>query len=598
MGFVLVSAETMPAGLLPVIADGMGTSEGTVGQFISVWALGTVIVTVPAINLTRRFRRKPLVLVTIACLVVANTVTALSSDVAVSLASRFVAGAFTGIVWGVLAAYGRRISPADRGGLALSVVSMGAPVGFALGTPLGTWLGTTSDWRWSFGGLSVLALLILLLIARFVPDAAGQPAAAPGHLPLGRVFLMPGVAVVCLVIVVWMLAHNTIYTYIAPFLRATGTGLGPDLVLLVYGVASVVGVVITAAVIDRYPRTLLHLSVGLFVVAALVLLLWSNAPAAVLGATALWGVTFGGSSAQAAVGAEPLRAGELRRGELVPPGRVQPGDLRGGRGRCGAAGARRRPGARRADGRARRRGAPDHARRATHRVHRRRLSEAAPGGQCAAGRCTTSARLASTCSSRRSRSSCSAGVSVPAVAASSLRPQRLDPGVHRAARGRRLDEDRAPVAVAGAAADEARALQALHGPGHRGGVRPEHADQVGRALRPLVPEPASSRASWPGCRPTSRRSLRGEQPVEPGDADEGRRQGAGPGGLRAARCVVHVVSSACVVRGHHRLRARGSSLRAALPACRAPSPLLRDLRVSAVTRAVGMPARSYLFEQA
>ncbi|MCU1689398.1 MAG: transporter [Jatrophihabitantaceae bacterium] len=46
MGFILVAAETMPAGLLPVIAAGLGTSEGTVGQFISVWALGTVIVTI------------------------------------------------------------------------------------------------------------------------------------------------------------------------------------------------------------------------------------------------------------------------------------------------------------------------------------------------------------------------------------------------------------------------------------------------------------------------------------------------------------------------------------------------------------------------
>lgn len=298
MGFILVSAETMPAGLLPVIADGMGTSEGTVGQFISVWALGTVIITVPAISLTRRFRRKPLILATIALLILANTITALSGDVVVSLVSRFFAGASTGVVWGMLAAYGRRISPARRGGLALSIVSMGAPVGFALGTPLGTWLGTTFDWRWSFGGLSVLALLAFLLIARFVPDAAGQPASAPGGLPLGRVFLMPGVAVVCLVIFVWMLAHNTIYTYIAPFLRATGTGLGPDLVLLVYGLASIVGVVITAALIDRHPRALLHVSVGLFVVAALVLLLASSSPAVLLLAAALWGVTFGGASAQ------------------------------------------------------------------------------------------------------------------------------------------------------------------------------------------------------------------------------------------------------------------------------------------------------------
>ncbi|WP_082499109.1 MULTISPECIES: MFS transporter [unclassified Rathayibacter] len=298
MGFLLVAAETMPAGLLPVIAEGMGISEGTVGQFISVWALGTVVVTIPAISLTRGFRRKPLLLVAIAGLIVANTVTALSSDVVVSLGSRFVAGAFTGIIWGMLAAYGRRISPPRRAGLALSIVSVGAPVGFALGTPLGAWLGTTFDWRWSFGGLSLIALITFVLIALLVPDAPGQPRSATGSLPLTRVFAMPGVAMVCLVIVVWMLAHNTIYTYIAPFLREGGSGLGPDLVLLVYGVSSIIGVALTAALIDRFPRALLHGSVGLFVVAGLVLLVGRAAPGAVLFASMLWGIAFGGSSAQ------------------------------------------------------------------------------------------------------------------------------------------------------------------------------------------------------------------------------------------------------------------------------------------------------------
>ena len=104
MGFMLIAAETMPAGLLPVIAGALGASEGMIGQFISVWALGTVIVTVPAISLTRGLRRKPLTLTVIAGLILANTITAVSSDIPLSLISRFVAGACTGILWGMLAA--------------------------------------------------------------------------------------------------------------------------------------------------------------------------------------------------------------------------------------------------------------------------------------------------------------------------------------------------------------------------------------------------------------------------------------------------------------------------------------------------------------
>jgi predicted MFS family arabinose efflux permease len=296
MGFILVAMETMPAGLLPVIADGLDTSEGAVGLLISAYALGTVVATVPAITLTRGMRRKPLLLIAITGLVVANTVTALSPVIALALVSRFVAGAFSGVIWGMLAAYGRRISPPDRAGLSLAIVSAGAPVGFAFGTPLGSWLGTAFDWRWSFGGLTLLGVVVFVLVASIVPDAAPAPAGA--RLSLGRVFRIPGIAVILAVIAAWMLAHNTIYTYVSPYLRAGGSGLGVDVTLLIYGIASIGGIVVTGALLDRHPRALLHGSVALFVVAGVVLLVGHASVPAVVVAAVLWGVTFGGASAQ------------------------------------------------------------------------------------------------------------------------------------------------------------------------------------------------------------------------------------------------------------------------------------------------------------
>ena len=296
IGFVLVAMETMPAGLLPVIAAGLGTSEGTVGLFVSAYALGTVIVTIPAITLTRGMRRKPLLLAGIVGLILANSVTAVSDDVALSLASRFVAGAFSGLIWGMLAAYGRKISPPHRAGLALSIVSTGAPVGFALGTPLGSWLGTTVDWRWAFVGLTVVALLAGAFIAIIAPDAPGQ--AGRSRLPVARVFRIPGIAVILAVIFTWMLAHNTIYTYLSPYLRATSGGLGVDVQLFIFGIASIGGIVLTGALLDRHPRALLHGSVMLFLVSAVTLLVGHTSTPAIVLATVLWGITFGGAAAQ------------------------------------------------------------------------------------------------------------------------------------------------------------------------------------------------------------------------------------------------------------------------------------------------------------
>ncbi|WIB16954.1 MFS transporter [Curtobacterium sp. MCPF17_050] len=296
MGFVLVTMETMPAGLLSAIASGLSTSESTIGLMISAYALGTIVVTVPAITLTRGFRRKPLLLTAITVLVLGNTLTALSGVVALSLASRLLAGAASGVVWGMFAAYARKISPPSRAGLSLAVVSVGAPLGFALGTPLGSALGTAFGWRWSFGGLSAIGVIVLVLIVVVVPDVEGRSAAS--RLPVRRVISKPGVAVVLAVIAAWMLGHNTIYTYIEPYLRVAGNGIGVDVLLLLYGIASVVGVAITGAVIDRHPRTLLHASVLVFIAAAVTLLaVHASAPAVVVAAV-LWGLGFGGASTQ------------------------------------------------------------------------------------------------------------------------------------------------------------------------------------------------------------------------------------------------------------------------------------------------------------
>ncbi|BBE22581.1 MFS transporter [Arthrobacter sp. MN05-02] len=300
IGFVLVAMETMPAGLLPVIASGMGTTEGTVGLFVSAYALGTVVVTVPAIALTRGLRRKPLILAAIAGLILSNTATAFSTEVTLSLISRFVAGAFSGVLWGMLAAYGRRISPPRNAGLSLAIVSTGAPVGFALGTPLGSWLGMTFDWRWSFIGLSLVAVVAACLIATLAPDASGQGQAsgAAGKLPLRQVFQIPGIAIILAVILTWMLAHNTIYTYISPYLRATSSTLSVDVLLLIFGIASIGGVIITGALLDRYPRPLLHTSVALFIAAGALLLAGTSSTPVIVIAAVLWGITFGGAAAQ------------------------------------------------------------------------------------------------------------------------------------------------------------------------------------------------------------------------------------------------------------------------------------------------------------
>jgi predicted MFS family arabinose efflux permease len=248
MGFILIATETMPAGLLPQIAAGLNITESGAGQFVSAYALGTVIATLPAVALTRGMRRKALFLVGILGFLAASLITTFSPDIACSLGARFLAGAFSGLIWGMLAGYARRIAPSHLAGRALAIASIGTPVGLPVGTPIGSWLGTSFHWRWSFGALAILTIITVILAWIFVPGAPGQRGSgAESRVSMIRVLHMPGVSVILAVIVAWMLAHNIVYTYISAYLRDSNVQLPIDVALVTFGAAALVGIGITGA---------------------------------------------------------------------------------------------------------------------------------------------------------------------------------------------------------------------------------------------------------------------------------------------------------------------------------------------------------------
>lgn len=292
-GFLAIMTETMPAGLLPQIGQGLGVSQALAGQLVTLYALGSMLAAIPVIAATRSWNRRPLFLLAIGGLLVFNTITALSTHYGLTLAARFVAGMAAGVVWGLLAGYARRMVAPHLQGRALAVAGVGQPIALAIGVPLGTWLGTYFDWRGVFWIMSALSLLLFVWVRLAVPDFAGQ--SARQRLPIRRIFLMPGIRPVLLALLTWILAHNILYTYIAPFLASVGLGQRVDAVLLLFGVASIVGIWITGLLVDRGLRTLTLLSLAVFTVAALVLGFSGGSAIVVLLGIAAWGLTFGGA---------------------------------------------------------------------------------------------------------------------------------------------------------------------------------------------------------------------------------------------------------------------------------------------------------------
>lgn len=293
-GFVAILTETLPAGLLPQIGAGLGVSEALAGQLVTIYAAGSLAAAIPLTAATQGWRRRPVLLLAVVGLLVFNTVTAVSSSYALTLAARFLAGVSAGLAWGMIAGYARRMVTGQLQGRALALAMVGTPIALSLGVPAGTFVGGLIGWRTAFMGMSALTLALIGWVLWTVEDLPGLAVQRP--LSIRQVFLTPGIRPVLSVILAWMLAHNILYAYVAPFVARAGLGGRVDLMLLVFGVAALFGIGLTSLLVDRWLRVSVITSLAVFALVSAALIAGGSLPLVIGIAFAVWGLTFGGAA--------------------------------------------------------------------------------------------------------------------------------------------------------------------------------------------------------------------------------------------------------------------------------------------------------------
>ena len=293
-GFICIVTETLPAGLLPLISEGLAISPSLAGQMVTAYALGSVLAVIPMTIATRGWRRRNVLLLTIVGFLLFNSITALSSHYGVTLVARFFAGVAAGLAWSLLAGYARRMVAPHQQGRALALAMVGTPIALSLGVPLGTWLGGLVGWRTTFGLMSALTLMLIVWVLVKVPDY--PPQAAHQRVSLAKVLTTPGVRPVLAVVISWMLAHNILYTYIAPFVAPAGLGDRVDVVLLVFGSAALAGIWLTAKLVEPLLRRTVLVSLATFAAVSVVFGFVGNMPQVIYLGVAVWGLSFGGAA--------------------------------------------------------------------------------------------------------------------------------------------------------------------------------------------------------------------------------------------------------------------------------------------------------------
>jgi len=296
--FISVTSEFLPVGLLPDMAGELNVDESRIGLLVTIFAGTVVLSTTPLAALTRNYSRKYLVVFVLLVVAAGNILAAVAPSYEILVGARVIGGLAHGLFWAVVGAYAAHLVPKHQIGRAVAITSGGGTAAFVLGVPLGTALGHALGWRLAFAVIGVIVIVLSLLVLKFLPAVNHKVTLATGEiqLPMRKDRSIPGVVVLCLIIVVVMTGHNLFYTYISPWLIEVG-GFEKDAIavlLFLFGGAGAIGLVLAGLVTDKYPRGGLIVATVLVAASVLVLGLFSGSQVVIVVSLVLWGMAFGG----------------------------------------------------------------------------------------------------------------------------------------------------------------------------------------------------------------------------------------------------------------------------------------------------------------
>lgn len=293
-GLITTLTEALPAGVLPQMSQALAVTEAATGQTVTIYAVGSFLTAIPVALATASWRRRHLLVAALVGFLVANLVTAVSLDFTVTMVARFIAGASSGVTWGLIAGYSQRLVGPALKGRAMAIAMAGTPVALSLGIPVGTFAGQAIGWQYTFGIVTLITAVLIAWTLWKLPDFAGQ--ATDQRVPIRHVLRLKGLKTVLLIVGVYVLAHTILYTYISPLMVNVGLGGQVQWILFDFGVLSLVSIWLTGVLIDQHHRHLTIMTTGLFAVAAVALSVFSANPVVDYVAVGAWGLAFGGAA--------------------------------------------------------------------------------------------------------------------------------------------------------------------------------------------------------------------------------------------------------------------------------------------------------------
>lgn len=125
-------------------------------------------------------------------------------------------------------------------GRAIAVAMVSTPLALSLGIPASALIGSLLGWRNVFLLVTALSLALIGWAWAKLPDYPGKTNS--GRVSIRSALAISGIKSILLVTLLFVLAHNILYTYIAPLVAPAGLSRNLDAVLLMFGITAIAGI--------------------------------------------------------------------------------------------------------------------------------------------------------------------------------------------------------------------------------------------------------------------------------------------------------------------------------------------------------------------
>jgi len=290
--FVFVTTETQPVALLDPLSASLHVSPSSVGLLMTAYAVLAGLTAIPLTFASSGVRRRPLLLACVAVLTVSQMIAAIAPNYAVVLGARLLCALAHGVFWSVIAQVAASMVVPERAGRATAAAFAGNSLALVAGVPLVSITGTLLGWRPAVAMLAGAGALTWCALYLLLPEP--PVAQRPSVRSFGAALRERRLLVICAVTTVMVIGHFAAFTFFTSVVRADAglAGGGVGAVLLVYGGAGVLGVLLSGVLVDRGLRTAVVGGCGVVTVALLALDLVQGSLVVTLIAAGAWGLAF------------------------------------------------------------------------------------------------------------------------------------------------------------------------------------------------------------------------------------------------------------------------------------------------------------------